>query len=455
MTLLRYILTVAVIALVCAGTGAAAWWLVTAPRPEAKKVSPPAPASVPRPLKEDQVNAFTLDTKSTPETVDLAGAAVPVGGTVLANAITLPPAALGRLDLRTGVVEEKFVPRRRTYGGEVMVPPGQTVIVSAPLGGTLQAPPDGMPLPGRTLAQGQPVLRLAPLLSPEARVTMATAKIDADGQVKTAQTQLDAAQITLDRVKRVFQAEAGSKRAVDDAQAAYDLARKALEAAAARRDLLEKVVGELEKGTSSPLSIESPAAGLLRNVSALPGQNVHAGAALFEVVDLDRVWVRVPVYVGDRAAVDGEADALVSDLSARPGLEPEGPPGKVRKTLGLPAAPAIAPPSANAAAGTVDLFYGLDNRTAKYSPGQRVGVSLSLKGEGKSLTVPWSAVVLDIYGGTWVYEQTGERSYVRRPVAVRYVAGDTAVLASGPRAGTKVVTAGAAELFGAETGFSK
>jgi hypothetical protein len=38
---------------------------------------------------------------------------------------------------------------------------------------------------------------------------------------------------------------------------------------------------------------------------------------------------------------------------------------------------------------------------------------------------------------------------------VRYVTGTTAVLAAGPEVGARVVTAGAAELFGAETGFSK
>jgi len=114
-----------------------------------------------------------------------------------------------------------------------------------------------------------------------------------------------------------------------------------------------------------------------------------------------------------------------------------------------------APPSANPLSGTVDLFYGLDNRAAKHSPGQRLGVALPLRVPAESLTAPWAAVIYDVQGGTWVYEQTGERTFVRRRAAVRYVVGDTAVLANGPAPGTKVVTAGAAELFGAETGFTK
>ena len=60
-----------------------------------------------------------------------------------------------------------------------------------------------------------------------------------------------------------------------------------------------------------------------------------------------------------------------------------------------------------------------------------------------------------------MYERTGDRAYARRRVVVRYVVGDdpaarTAVLESGPPAGTTVVTAGAAELFGTDdAGFSK
>jgi hypothetical protein len=115
----------------------------------------------------------------------------------------------------------------------------------------------------------------------------------------------------------------------------------------------------------------------------------------------------------------------------------------------------LAPPSANPATGTVDVYYEMDNRSPRSSPGQRVGVALPLASEAESLTAPWAAVLHDIHGGTWVYEQTGERTFVRRRVSVRHVVGDTAVLAAGPAVGARVVTAGAAELFGAETGFSK
>src|SRR5262249_23297061 len=143
----------------------------------------------------------------------------------------------------------------------------------------------------------------------EGQANLAAARIEADGQVKSAETQLEAARVALERAQRVFKSDAGSKRAVDEAQAQYDLARKSVEATTARRNLLARLVGDVEKGTVAPLTLTCPEGGVLRNVAAAAGQTVPAGAVLFEVADLSRLWVRVPVYVGDLAEVDLDAAA--------------------------------------------------------------------------------------------------------------------------------------------------
>src|SRR5262249_6041319 len=194
--------------------------------------------------------------------------------------------------------------------------------------------------------------------TPEGRVSLATAKVDAEGQVESAQATCDAAKITLDRAKRLLRSDAGSRKAVEDAQATHDVAKKTLDAAKARLAMLQNVAAHPDKETAMPLTIEAPDTGTLRNVCALPGQNVHGGANLFEVINLDRVWVRVPVYVGEVGSIDAEAPAHVFALNSRPG------------TTGQTAEPTKAPPSANAAAGTVDLFYAMSN-VPGYSPGQR------------------------------------------------------------------------------------
>ena len=357
--------------------------------------------------------------------------------------ITLTPEAEERLGIRLASAERRAVPLVRTYGGEVTVPAGHALTVPAPLSGTVKAPQGGPPRAGQPVKKDQAIFLFTPLLTPDARANLAASLVDAEGQVRTAQASIDAASVALKRAQELYRQEAGSKRAVDETQAQLDLAQKTLEAAQARRALLARVAGETESGSMHALAITAPVDGVLRNVQAAVGEAVPAGAALFEVVDLATVWVRVPVYVGDAAEIDPETSAAVGSITVRAGATP------------WQARPTPAPPSANAQASTVDRYYELDNRKARFAPGQRVGVTLALKGEQESLVVPWSAVIHDIHGGTWVYEQTEPRKYVRRRVLVRHIVGGLAVLAEGPKPGTQVVAEGAAELFGVEVGFAK
>jgi hypothetical protein len=74
------------------------------------------------------------------------------------------------------------------------------------------------------------------------------------------------------------------------------------------------------------------------------------------------------------------------------------------------------------------------------------------EGADERTIVPYSAILYETDGETWVYVSTGDLSFVREHVVVEKIEGDRAVLSEGPRAGTEVVTVGAAELFGAEHG---
>ena len=393
---------------------AAAWRIVATKPSSSPSEKPPPAANVSKVVKEDELNTVTLTEE-----------------------------AEHRLGLKLAAVEKKAVRRVRVYGGEVTIPVGRAILVSAPLGGLLKVPKSGLPKAGQAIKSGQPVVQLLPLLTPDGRAQLSASLADADGQVNTAKAQAELARIALDRAKRVLKEGAGSQRMVDEAQAASDVATKALDAATARRAILAKVVGDAEAGTASPISITAPQDGLLRVVSALPGQTVPSGAALFEIVDLSTVWIRVALPVGDVDGINREEPAQVGKLSASPGT-------KLTRTK-----PAVAPPSANPLAATIDLFYELPNADGRFTPGQRLGVSIPLAESHESSVVPWSAIVFDVNGGTWVYVQTASRTFARRRVTVHYTLGDDAVISSGPPVGTQVVTAGVQELFGAETGFIK
>jgi hypothetical protein len=67
-------------------------------------------------------------------------------------------------------------------------------------------------------------------------------------------------------------------------------------------------------------------------------------------------------------------------------------------------------------------------------------------------TIPFSAVLYDADGQAWAYTTAGQNAFVRAPITVDRVDGDTAYLREGPAAGTMVVTVGVPELYGAEFG---
>lgn len=222
----------------------------------------------------------------------------------------------------------------------------------------------------------------------------------ADAELARANAQARLARIALNRAESLVREEAGSIRARDEAAAALAAAEATLGGARQQRQLLGPSVASL--GSQSTL------------------------------------WVRVPVFGSDIGNVRGKDAATIRPLGAK----------------GLPrvARPVQAPPSADSSAGTVDLYFAIDNRDHAFRVGQRVSVDLPLVGQTQGLSVPSDAVLRDIYGGEWVYQKTGANTFIRQRIEVASENDGRALLARGLVPGAKVVTTGAAELFGTEFG---
>ena len=226
-------------------------------------------------------------------------------------------------------------------------------------------------------------------------------QVAAEGEVARAQAQVRLASIAYNRADALVREEAGSVRGRDEAAAALATARAALDAARAQRGLL--------------------------------------GPSIASMGNLSTLWVRGPVFGTDVSAIERGRPATLRPLG-----DDRAAPRAAR--------PVKAPPSANAVAGTVDLFFALDNRDRAYRVGQRVAVALPLGGRTDGLSVPSAAIVRDIYGGEWVYRKTAPDTYVRQRIEVASVADGRALLSRGLERGAEVVTDEAAELFGTEFG---
>src|SRR5438046_1793201 len=144
-----------------------------------------SPANVPNVPKENQLNTFTLS-----------------------------PESEARRGIETKAIQKKPIVRRRVYGGEVVLPTGASLIVTAPLAGFLESPPKGgIPKVGETVKKGQPIFTLRPRLSADkdirtpaerlnevqASILLGQARIDGENLFQQAKVPLDKAKIDLPR----------------------------------------------------------------------------------------------------------------------------------------------------------------------------------------------------------------------------------------------------------------
>lgn len=70
--------------------------------------------------------------------------------------------------------------------------------------------------------------------------------------------------------------------------------------------------------------------------------------------------------------------------------------------------------------------------------------------EAAQKAVPYSSLIYDPTGKTWIYTSPEARVFVREQIEVDYIQGDLVYLANGPEVGTTIATMAVAELYGTE-----
>ncbi len=159
------------------------------------------------------------------------------------------------------------------------------------------------------------------------------------------------------------------------------------------------------------------------------------------------MWVNVRLAESDLNQVDQDKPAEILDIDDQ---EAEGVMAEPDES------PGFDDPEDTTEEGTESLYYRVDNPKEFLTPGGSVLVNLTLTSNvAQKKTLPYDAVIYGVNGETWVYTNPEPLVYIREPITIDYIEDNQAVLLKGPAVGTKVVTVGVAELFGAETGVSK
>ena len=83
---------------------------------------------------------------------------------------------------------------------------------------------------------------------------------------------------------------------------------------------------------------------------------------------------------------------------------------------------------------------------------ERIGLE-TVSSQG--MVVPYSAVIYDTEGNTWIYINPEPLTFVRAPIEIDHIEGNQAFLSQELESDAPIVTVGVIEIYGAETGVSK
>ncbi len=300
----------------------------------------------------------------------------------------------------------------------VRPPAGGEAAVTAPVDAVLL--PEPWPYPGQRVAAGAALFRLVPRVASERSLP----GLEAD--VAALETELAAARARLGRLEELLALEAASRREVEEARSQEAVLAARREAAG--RDLAAARAAR-EGGTAGAVTLRSPLAGTVAEVTAAPGAAVGAGTPLARLVATDRAWLEVALAPEDaRVLAAGAVRGAVVTL-------PEGrpvtfDPAAVRL---VSVAPEVDPANGRVSALVEVPADGLVLGTS-------VEARLLLAGEVEGVVVPASALV-DDGGVAVVYLQLSGERFARQPVRVVERQGERA-LVDGLFPGQRLVTAG-------------
>jgi membrane fusion protein, heavy metal efflux system len=325
--------------------------------------------------------------------------------------------AVGERDLQDGV--------RAT--GEISPVAGRQAQLGAPVAGRVSLV-EPAPILGAPVKAGQVLASVAPRAAAAGgdRATMGA-------DVAAAQAEVEAAKAELARAERLVADQAAPTRAVDDARTQLRVAEARL--AGARGRLQQFDASASGGGGGRRFQVRAPIDGTLVSIDATSGENVDEGQLLFDVIDLDRVWLVARVFEPDVPRVDGARTAWFT-------IEGYDEPFTVDETNAkLVTIGRVIDPRTR----TVPVIFEVDNQAGKLRIGNFAKVVIATGAPRRALAIPESAIVDDA-GKPIAYVMIEGEAFERRPLRLGIRSNGWVEVLEGVAAGEHVVTRGAYEI---------
>lgn len=324
------------------------------------------------------------------------------------------------------VTERSLRPSFRAHGVLRARTDGEARL-QAPVAGRLVTDPGSMPRIGMEVGPDTVLATIAPRPSAE------TDPVELERAVARTERDLELARKERSRLEGLYHGEAVPERRLFEARHAEKDAEADLDTA---RHRLQQYQGIHRSGAREPtgrLALRSPIAGTLVSVRVAPGELVDEGRPLFDVVDLDRLWLEVHIpeaaVAKARAAAGAwfEVDGFQSpfEIDVERG-------GRVISRGGV-----VDPGSR-----TTTLILEVPNPDHALAVGMFAHVHVLTGEPVRGIAIPVSALVDDA-GQSVAYVERGGESFERRPLTLGVRDGIIVQVLEGLVPGERVVTRGA------------
>lgn len=234
-----------------------------------------------------------------------------------------------------------------------------------------------------------------------------------------------AARRALERAERLVALEAMSAAERDSRRTEAEAA--AAEATAARQDIAR--LGLDAAGEDGRLSVTTPVAGTVLEVTAVAGGLVEKDAPLAVVANLSQVWAIVETPATEVGAIQEGAPVEVRSDSL---------PGRA-----FPGRVALVEPALGESAGRLRVRVVLENSDGALRPGLFVTADLPTSASATEGTAVPSEAIQRLSGVSAVFVETSAGTFELRPVETGREAGGKVEVRRGLRDGERVVSHGA------------
>lgn len=353
--------------------------------------------------------------------------------------ITLSKKAHTALGIQSQAIEPREVQERMTLTGWIMAKPGHEVIVTAPAAGYVRRAKNQarVPIAGDRVEPEQELLVLEPVLSPVEQIQLASLKRGVESELAKAKTTLQTATAEHQRIRELHAQNLRSLQDLEQAQKVYEHAKEDLAAANDKLKLF----------TTTNIPLRAPRSGSILALHVSPDQYVAAAAPVVTVIDLQPVWVRVPVPEFDLPQIEPDANVTVTLKSMN---------GSTAATW-LTAHPAGRVTQVDPQRHTADFWYEIETakNATSFVRDQMVTVHIPVGKKSAAMVIPYAAIVFDATRSAWVYlERTDDddqqHRFVRQRVDLGAAVDDGLIVRAGLPKSERVVTKGAAVLFSRE-----